>query len=61
MKYIKTKKQYTRSMNLRAGSLKRKTQLINLQPDSSRKKKRAKIKPEMKKEKQQQIPQKYEE
>ena len=49
-------------MTLKAGSLKRKAKLINLQSDSSRKKGRGlkSIKLEMKKEKLKQTTQKYE-
>ena len=48
-------------MKLKAGSLRTKTKLINIEPDSSRKIGRGlnSIKSEMKKEKLQQTPQKY--
>ena len=54
-------KKKRRSMKPKVGSLKRKTKLINLQPDSSRKKGRKlkSIKLKIKKDKLQLTPQKY--
>ena len=55
------RKQQQRSVKLKAGSSRRSMQLINLQPDSLRKKGRGfkSIQLEMKKEKLQQTPQKH--
>ena len=58
---IEMKKKQRRSIKLKLGSLRRLKKLINLQPNSSRKKGREckLIKLEMKKEKSQLTPQKY--